>query len=320
MSDVKAELLRALANDRGVIAALAMDQRSSLRRMLAAAAGANLPAITDHQLAEFKLAVTRDLSPFASAILIDPEYGQDALAHRAKECGLLLTYESDGFENPRPHRMLQLMPEYSVRRLRSLGAQGIKILLSWAPDGDAASNDHKRVLIERIGAECEALAVPFFLEPVVYDPAGLSPHDPAFLKQKPAWVARTMQEFSHDRYLVDVLKVEFPVGAAAVQSGVFSKAEALECYRRADACSTLPYIYLSAGVSSDEFTSTLQMAADSGARFSGVLCGRANWQGGAPAFVRGGAEALAEWLTTEGARNMAAVNDCLRAAVGWQQR
>ncbi len=320
MSNEKAARLSALADERGVIAALAMDQRSSLRKMLAAAAGADVLAITDRQLSEFKEAVTRHLSPFASAILIDPEYGQDALASRAEGCGLLLTYEADGFENPRPHRMLQLMPEYSVRRLRDLGAQGIKILLSWAPGGDAAANNHKRVLIERIGAECGALDVPFFLEPVVYDPAGLSPHDPAFLKQKPDWVARTMQEFSADCYLVDVLKVEFPVGAAAMQSGVFSRAEALEWYRKADACSTVPYIYLSAGVSSDEFTSTLQLAAESGARFSGVLCGRANWQGGAPAFVRGGVEALSEWLTTEGVRNMAAVNDCLRAAVGWQQR
>ena len=318
--DEKAVRLSALADERGVIAALAMDQRSSLRKMLAAAAGAAPPAITDRQLADFKETVTRHLSPFASAVLLDPEYGLPAAASRAESCGLLLTYESDGFENPRPHRMLQLLPEYSVRRLCGLGAQGIKILLSWAPDGDAAANDHKRVLIERIGAECEALGVPFFLEPVVYDPAGLNPLEAAFLKQKPEWVARTVEEFSAGRYSVDVLKVEFPVGAAAVRDGVFSKAEALEWYRRADAASGIPFIFLSAGVSNDEFTASLRLAAEAGARFSGVLCGRANWQGGAPAFVRGGVDALSEWLSVDGVQNMAAVNDCLRAAVGWRQR
>jgi tagatose 1,6-diphosphate aldolase len=319
VKDEKTARLSALADERGVIAALAVDQRNSLRKILAAA-GAGPQTISGEQLAEFKAAVARHLTPFASAVLLDPEYGLRAAASRAESCGLLLTYESDGFENPRPHRMLRLLPEYSVRRLRDLGAQGIKILLSWAPHGDGAANEHKRALIERIGAECEALGAPFFLEPVVYDPAGLGPHEAAFLRQKPEWVTRTMEEFCGGRYGVDVLKVEFPVSAAAVRDGVFTGAEAREWYRRADACCGLPYIYLSAGVSSEEFTASLRLAAESGARFSGVLCGRAHWQGGAPAFVRGGGDALAEWLAAEGVKNMAAVNDCLSAAVGWQQR
>lgn len=312
----KAARLSALTDSRGVVAALAIDQRSSLRKLLAAAGF----EASDAHLAEFKTAVTRHLSPHASAILIDPEYGRAAFAARAATCGLLLTYESDGFENPRPHRMLQLMPEYSVLRLRELGAQGIKILLSWAPHGDAASNDHKRAMIERIGAECEALGVPFFLEPVVYDPAGLAPGAPAFLQAKPAWVAETMREFSDARYGVDVLKVEFPVSASTVSAGVIARQEALDHFRRADDTCRLPYIYLSAGVSSVEFTASLRLAAESKARFCGVLCGRANWQDGAAAYARSGAAALEEWLQSEGARNMAAVNECLRAAVGYRER
>lgn len=316
----KAARLSALTDSRGVVAALAIDQRSSLRKLLAAAAGVAPAEIADARLAEFKAAVTAHLSAHASAILIDPEYGLEATRARARTCGLLLTYESDGFENPRPHRMLELLPGYSVLRLRELGAQGIKILLSWVPHGDAVSNDHKRALIERIGAECDSAGLPFFLEPVVYDPSGLAPGDPAFLRRKPRWVAETMAEFSQPRYGVDVLKVEFPAAAAAVEAGVFTRAEALDCFRRADAVAKLPYIYLSAGVSSGEFTASLELAAESGARFSGVLCGRANWQGGAPAYMRGGVEALSEWLQTEGVKNMAAVNGCLRAAVGYRAR
>src|SRR5882724_6038817 len=95
---------------------------------------------TDAQLADFKDSVMTALSPHASAVLIDPEYGRAAMDHRASAAGLLLTYESDGFENPRPHRMLALMPEYSAARLRNLGAQGIKILLSWSPEDDPCAN------------------------------------------------------------------------------------------------------------------------------------------------------------------------------------
>jgi tagatose 1,6-diphosphate aldolase len=314
-NEKKRARLRALANERGVIAALAIDQRLSMRKMLASAAGVAAGAIAGERLAEFKETVVRHLTPHASAVLIDPEFGLRAAAARAAPCGLLLTYESDGFENPRPHRMLQLIPEYSVRRLGDLGAQGIKILLSWAPDDDPAANDRKRVMIERIGAECDAHSIPFFLEPVVYDPAGTSPHDPAFLARKPERVRRTMAEVSGSRYLVDVLKVEFPVGALAVRNGVFTREQALDWFRRADACAQVPYIYLSAGVPNDEFTASLTLAVESGASFSGVLCGRANWQDGVGPYVRGGTAALSEWLATEGVRNMACVNQALAGAV-----
>src|SRR5262245_13348094 len=154
-----AERLRTLSNEKGVFAALAMDQRKSLRRMIAKAAGLADEAIPNEALSAFKTAVSRVLTLHASAVLIDPEYGMDAVSAKAAECGLLLTYESDGFENPRPNKMLELMPLFSVRRLRDLGAAGVKILLTWSPFDDADANDRKRVLIERIGHECAALGM-----------------------------------------------------------------------------------------------------------------------------------------------------------------
>src|SRR3954467_9706709 len=104
----KLRRLRAISTPRGIIAAVAMDQRRSLRRMLAASAGAAEDSISDAQLAGFKSAITAALTPHASAVLLDPEYGLDAVREKAPACGLLLTYEADGFDNPRPHRMLAL--------------------------------------------------------------------------------------------------------------------------------------------------------------------------------------------------------------------
>src|SRR4051794_22090685 len=166
--------LRAISTERGIIAAVAMDQRRSLRRMLATAACTGDERIPDSQLASFKSAVTAALSPQASAVLLDPEYGLDAVREKAPGCGLLLTYEADGYDNPRPHRMLALMPLVSVRRLRALGADAIKILLSYSPDGDPRANDEKCAWIERIGNECAALDMPFLLEPVTYDVSPLT--------------------------------------------------------------------------------------------------------------------------------------------------
>jgi tagatose 1,6-diphosphate aldolase len=311
----KLDRLRASCTERGVIAALAMDQRRSLRKMIAKAAAVPFESIPDSQLAAVKSAVSRVLSPYASALLLDPDYGLEAMAARHPSCGLLVTYEQDGFENPRPHRMLALLEHQSAFRLAALGAHGVKILLHWDPQGPPASNEAKRALIERIGHECAAAEIPFFLEPVVYDDAGLD-----FASRKPHMVIDTMREFAQARYRVDILKVEFPVGAEHV-GGLFSHAQALDFFRQADhAAGPVPYIYLSAGVSIQHFQHSLRLAAESSARFSGVLCGRANWQDGIPAFVSGGVPALEDWLASHGSRNIQGINECLQAAVPWHQR
>jgi tagatose 1,6-diphosphate aldolase len=238
-----------------------------------------------------------------------------------------MTYEMDGFENPRPHRMLALMPHLSVYRLRERGADGVKILLSWTPLDTAESNDQKRALIERIGAECAALDVPFFLEPLSYHPDGIDTASPEYASIKPRIVQETMQEFSQDRYGVDVLKVEFPVNAAYVEGTsvftgirIWTGEQALEVFRQTDAAAKRPYIYLSAGVSIGHFVESLRLAAAAGARFSGVLCGRATWQGGVNIFAREGVNAFERWLEDEGVKNISLINECLGAAVPWTER
>jgi len=303
-----------------------MDQRKSLRKMIAAEMATSAESISDSQLSEFKIAVTRVLSPQASAILLDPEYGLEAARHRAANCGLLMTYEVDGFENPRPNRMLALMPRISVRRLHDLGAEAIKILLSYSPSDNETVNDEKRALIERIGSECDSLAMPFLLEPVVYGAAGLDPQGFDFARIRPEMVVRTMEEFSKPVYRVDVLKVEFPVNVSFVEESkvyagraAHTRAEALAWYRAAASVARVPYIYLSAGVNNAHFVASLGLASEAGARYSGVLCGRANWQGGVARYASGGVEALTAWLMDEGTRNMRSVNECLQAATPWTE-
>jgi tagatose 1,6-diphosphate aldolase len=303
--------LHAIATPQGIIAAIAIDQRKSLRRMIAVAAGVPETSIPDSQLTEFKCCVFDALGPHASAILIDPEYGRGA-AHP----GLLLTYEADGFDNPRPHRMLALLPDFSARRLRELGAQGIKILLSWAPDEDSAANEQKRVLIERIGYECAGAGIPFLLEPVVYCPTGADPRGADFARRKPALVRDTIEEFSRPVYQIDVLKVEFPVMMAHVGT-VYSREAACDAFRAVDAVARCPYIYLSAGVSLDEFTASLALAAEAGARYSGVLCGRAAWQESVAVYARQGRPALEGWLADYGVRNVKRIFGHLKEAAPW---
>ena len=317
LSSAKFARLRALSTKNDTIAAMAIDQRGSLRQMMLDAGGAP----TDQRIAEFKDTVVEVLTPHASAVLLDAEIGLSSAAHRAPGCGLLLAYEMDGYNNPRPHRMLALLANQSARRLRDLGADGVKILLHYSPDDPAAANDEKFVLIERIGHECEAAEVPFFLEPVAYDPGGSNPFGFAFSKRKPEIVLHMMEEFSKPVYKVDILKVEFPVNVQFVDGAepAYTRQQALEYYRQADGLAKLPYIYLSAGVRAEHFLASLQLAREAGVRYSGVLCGRATWQDGVGAYVREGHAGLSTWLANEGAHNIQAVNEAIHSATPWSR-
>jgi len=315
--------LKAVSDSRGVIAAAAMDQRGSLKSAIAKEKGGDKNAVTSQMLEEFKSTVTRVLTPHASAILLDPEYGLPAARVRAKNAGLLLAYENSGYDNTRPGRLPDLLDIWSVRRLVAAGADCIKILLYYTPFDPPTTNEIKHAWIERIGGECRAADVPFFLEFVGYEEGG-DEKGIGFARKKPDVVARSMEEFSKPQYGVDVLKVEVPVNMAFVAGtkackgeSAYTRDQAKEHFRRAAAAAKKPFIYLSAGVSNDVFSETLELAAESGVNFSGVLCGRATWKDGIPIYAKQGAKALEDWLSDQGVKNIQNVNDRLKAAKPW---
>jgi tagatose 1,6-diphosphate aldolase len=97
----------------------------------------------------------------------------------------------------------------------------------------------------------------------------------------------------------------------------YTREEAKDYFREAAAAARKPFIYLSAGVSNPIFVETLELAADSGAPFNGVLCGRASWQDGIAVFAKQGSRAFEDWLNTTGVENIMHVNDALRHAHSW---
>lgn len=315
--------LETVSDSRGVIAAAAMDQRGSLKSAIAKEKGIDKKAVTGEMMAEFKETVARVLTPHASAILLDPEYGLSAAKKRAKNAGLLLAYEKSGYDNTQPGRLPDLLDHYSVRRLVSAGADCVKILLYYTPFDPPEINEVKHAWVERIGAECAAADVPFFLEFVGYE-EGVDEKGIEFAKKKPKCVRRSMEEFSKPQYGVDVLKVEVPINMAFVKGtrsckgdSVYTREQAKEHFRNAAAVSKKPFIYLSAGVSNDTFSETLEIAGESGVNFSGVLCGRATWKDGIPVYAKQGVKALEDWLNDQGVKNIKNVNGRLSAAKPW---
>jgi tagatose 1,6-diphosphate aldolase len=312
--------LKKVSNERGVIAAAAMDQRGSLQKSLAKEKGG---AVDDAMMEEFKTLVTEVLTPHASAILLDPEWGLPASKRRAKNAGLLLAYEKTGYDANTPGRLGDLLDLWSVRRLKEVGADCIKILLYYTPYDSKDINNKKHAWVERLGDECRANDIPFFLEFVGYED-GADEKGLEYAKKKPYIVTESMREFSKDRYGVDVLKVEVPVNMKFVEGTksfggqkAYSKQEAVDLFHKAAGVATKPFIYLSAGVSNNEFTETLDLVGETGVKYNGVLCGRATWKDGIAIYAKQGAAAFRSWLETEGVKNINNVNDRLKAATSW---
>jgi tagatose 1,6-diphosphate aldolase len=321
----KFEGINSCANEEGVIAALAVDHRGNLLQAIAEACGGPDRASAADMVA-FKTAVTKTLTPYASAILLDPEYGLSAIASRAPQTGVMLAYEQSGYDVNVAGRLPDLLPTWSIRRLKEAGAQAIKILLYYNPFDKEEINRIKQVYIERIGAECAALDVPFFLEPLVYDDALGDEKGLEFARKKPAYITRIMEEFSQTRYGVDVLKVELPINPVFVTGTSSFKDKGTACTRQEAICylretaqaTSKPFIYLSAGVKDEVFREALEMAAEAGTKYAGVLCGRATWQDGIAAYGQGGSSALERWLEDGGVQNIQAINNVLaRSAVSW---
>lgn len=304
----KLEAVKRLSNENNIIAALAIDQRGAIKKMMGKI---NPEKATTEMIVDFKIAVSKELTKYSSSILLDPEYGLPASKERNKDAGLLIAYEKTGYDANEVGRLPDLLPIWSAKRLKENGADAVKILLYYDIDEGNDINEQKHAFIERVGSECVAEDIPFFLEIISYDANIEDTKSKEYAKIKPRKVNEAMRLFSDERYNVDVLKMEVPVNMNFVEGYgddvVYSKEEALKYFKEQSESSDLPFIFLSAGVSAEMFQETLRFAKEAGSTFNGVLCGRATWAKGVDAFMESEEKGY-EWLRTKGRQNIEDLN------------
>lgn len=312
----KFNCMEQLSNHDGIIAALAIDQRGSMVKMLQTAVGDERYHID--MVYEFKELVSEELTKYVSAILLDEEYGFKGIQAKNANAGLIMSYEKTGYDVNTPGRLPELLPEESIQRLIKKGADAAKVLVYYNPDDPQAILDKKHAFLERLGDEARAADLPVFVEPIVYDNFILDDKSPEFAKIKPKKVIDTILEFTKDCYHIDVLKVEVPVlfkyvdGFNKNNPVIYSQKEAASYFKQASEAATRPFIYLSAGVPTDVFHKELIFAGESGANYSGILGGRATWFEGVAAYAKGGKEGLRKWLDIVGRDNVEHLNKILK--------
>ncbi|HEO3777656.1 tagatose-bisphosphate aldolase [Streptococcus anginosus] len=323
LTEQKRKYMEKLSDENGIISALAFDQRGALKRLMAQYQEAE-PTVA--QMEELKVLVAEELTPYASSMLLDPEYGLPATKALDKNAGLLLAYEKTGYDTSSTKRLPDCLDVWSAKRIKEQGADAVKFLLYYDVDSSEELNQQKQAYIERVGSECVAEDIPFFLEILAYDETIADASSAEYAKVKPRKVIEAMKVFSDSRFNIDVLKVEVPVNVKYVEGFgdgevVHTKEEAAAFFKEQDEATKLPYIYLSAGVSAKLFQETLVFAHESGANFNGVLCGRATWAGSVKDYIEQGEEAARQWLRTTGFKNIDELNQVLKqTATSWKER
>lgn len=258
--------LQQTSTHRNVIAALAADQRGSLQKALG---GDSPDAVTYSQMADFKAEVARIVAPAASAMLLDPIFGaHEAIGQGAlpNNIGLLVAVEETGYEGDATSRRTALLPQWSVAKIKRMGAQAVKLLIYYHPDSDRAAE--QEALLDQVIADCREQDIPLFVEPLSYS------IDPAVKTLPNADRRRVVIATARQliRPGVDILKAEFPVDAKQTQD----EAEWADACAELTEASPAPWVLLSAGVDFSTYIRQVQVALNNGC--SGVLAGRAVWK------------------------------------------
>jgi tagatose 1,6-diphosphate aldolase len=272
MANLKMGKIRGLtqvANAGGTFTVLAMDHRGSFKTMINPA---NPESVGGAEMVRRKLEMCSLLSKYASAVLLDPIYGAaQCIADGALpgNKGLLVSIEETGYEGGKEKRITRLLSDWSVEKIKRLGASAVKILVYYNPDlKDIAKKQFETV--KAVAEECETHDIPLFVEPVAY-PVGSDTTDPkAFAKHREELVIETARQLTS--LPIDVLKAEFPVDMKYNQDRDYM----LKMCHNLDKASRVPWVILSGGVDIGPFCDMVNIACEAGA--SGFLGGRAIWQ------------------------------------------
>jgi len=264
--------LQQLADSKGMMTMCAIDHRGALKRAL----NEKKPdAVSYQDMVDFKFDLCQAVAPFASAILLDPEYGAGqaiAAGLLPGSKGLLVSMEKTGYTGDSTARITELLPGWSVKKAKRMGASAVKLLIYFRPDlKDVASKQLD--LVARLADQCLEEDIAFLVEPVSYPIEESGASSKKYAEIKPSLVIETARQIT--ALPIDVLKAEFPADIKFEQD----EEKLLGLCRELNQASRLPWVLLSAGVDFDSFKKQVEIACKSGA--SGFLAGRALWQEGA---------------------------------------
>ena len=214
---------------------------------------------------DFKLAVTRILSPHASGILVDRAEGLDAILEAGvldPGCGLIVA--ADELVQPTGGLVQEtaLDRDLDLPRAVARGAVAAKLLVIWKPDRSATT---RAELVLEFLELARSAGTAGIVEGVVRPPDGVDEAD--WTEREDALLEATRELGAHRP---DLYKAQVPFNGTGEPEAV-----AARC-REMTAALPCPWVVLSSGVAIDDFPGAVEAASRGGA--SGFLAGRAIWR------------------------------------------
>ena len=171
MSIGKIRGLQQISTAEGIFVICAIDHRGSLMSMVER----ELNEKIEYQgMVEYKLELCAALAPYASGILLDPNYGVAQCIARGVfpgHTGLLVSIEASGYQSNGQGRVTALLDGWGVEKIKRMGGSAVKILLYYRPDlAEIASKQLSTIKV--VAEECLKYDIPFLVEPVSYPVRG----------------------------------------------------------------------------------------------------------------------------------------------------
>ena len=218
-----------------------------------------------------KLELAAELARHASGLLLDPVWSlSQAIATRALPgtVGLVVPIEQLSYTGHGFGLDTALRPRWTPEKIAKLGADGVKLYLSYRADVAEAAAEQRKLVADLVCA-CRTLQLPLVVEPIWYPLPGEDPTEQVVRRQRAVAIVAAAAEFG--LLGVDVLKLQFP---GSVESEA-SRASAAAAARELDAGGGVPWVLLSEGAGFEDFAVQMEIAARAGA--SGYIAGRAVW-------------------------------------------
>ena len=241
----KIDCLRKLMNPFGKITIAALDHRGSLKASLHPE---NPEMTTDQEILVWKKRMVDLYRDEVAGILLDPIYGKEIIDLNSRN-GWMLSMEKTGYRGDKQARITEILPDWSVKKAKAMGACAVKLLLYYDPENIELAKQQREVA-EKVAEECRSEDVVFLLEPLSYKIE--TEREKEVLK-----IAQDLKDLP-----VDVFKFEYP--------GSREGCEAITKIIK------VPWVLLSAGMKYKKYREALRIAMENGA--SGFAVGRAVWQ------------------------------------------
>ena len=270
--------LRRLSDRNGRFKMTAVDQRPPIKNPIREHLGTT--EAPWQEVAEFKKILVEELQGESTAMLLDPHYAYPhAISMFDPARGLLLTLEDSLFEETPGGRLSREIDHWSVEKIKRIGADAVKVLAWYRPDGDPAVCRQQQDFTARIGEACAHYDIPFVFELLLYPLARDSEQTAEYVEmktKKPELVVDSVRTFADPKFGVDLFKLESPLAAEDVPGmGNPGAAAAQKWFDAVGEAAGRPWVMLSAGADMQAFRNILTQAYQAGA--SGYLAGRAIW-------------------------------------------